>query len=173
MQFPESLIPALVGALAAVLTSVVGSLVGYRTLRAEYRSKHRLELIGKQIAACEELWAALVTGSQSSGDSRVIHHRDGKSYVSVTDARQFYGSLTSVFNSSSGLYYSRELRDALFALRGFVESDLMTLVSEETSLVEISNNKAKKFDGHVNWLRIAIRREIGVEDLKAATEGPV
>ena len=170
MQFPESIIPALVGALAAVATSIVGSLVGYRTLRAEYRSRHRLELIIKQMAACEELWAALLIGSQSSGENRVVHHRDGKSYVSVPDSRQFYDDLTRVFNSQSGLYYSRELRQALFDLRGFVEADLMTLGD---GLVEISNNKAKKFDGYVRTLRVAIRREIGVEDLKAATEGPV
>jgi hypothetical protein len=173
MQFPESIIPALVGALAAVATSIVGSLVGYRTLRAEYRSRHRLELIGKQIAACEDLWAALLIGSQSSGENRVIHHRDGKSFVSVPDSRQFYDDLTRTFNSSSGLYYSRELRDDLFALRGFVESDLMSLGGDDADLVEISNSKAKKFDGLVRNLRVAIRREIGVEDLKAATEGPV
>ena len=40
----------------------------------------------------------------------------------------------------------------------FVETEFMTLGD---GLVEISNNKAKKFDGHVRYLRIAIRREIG------------
>lgn len=173
MQIPDALFPALVGALAAVLTSVLASLLGYRTLRAEYTSRHRLELIGKQIAACEALWATLGLAAQAQGDRRVIVHQDGKSYVSPAVARELYLELTRVFNSSSGLYYSKDLRTALFGLRDFIETDLMEGGAGGQPLREISNNKARKFDQAVTWLRVAIRKEIGVEDLKAGVEGPI
>ena len=78
-----------------------------------------------------------------------------------------------MFNSPSGLYYSHLLRKALFDLRSFIEKELLANAQEGQTELEISNTKANNFpDGAVQNLRIALRKEIGTEDLAVAREGP-
>jgi hypothetical protein len=55
-------------------------------------------------------------------------------------------------------------------LRDFLENDLLSGVDKQVTEMEISKNKARKFDGLVQALRIAIRKEIGVENLQVGQE---
>lgn len=173
MQITDTVIASIVGAIAAVITSLLASWVGYRTLRAELLAKHRQELISKQIAACEALWAVLEPVSRSVGENRVIKARGNKHYVDILAAKELCAALTKVFNSPSGLYYSRLLRTALFNLRSFIEKEFLENAQEGQPELEISNTKANNFlADEVQNLRIALRKEIGTEDLAVAREGP-
>jgi hypothetical protein len=174
MQITDTVIASIVGAIAGVITSLLASWIGYRTLRTEFLAKHRLELISKQIAACEALWIVLEPVSRSVGENRVIKARGNKHYVDVQAAKELCAKLTLVFNSLSGLYYSRFLRKALFDLRDFIEKEFLANAQEGQTELEVSNTKANNFlDGEVQNLRIALRKEIGTEDLSVAKEGPV
>jgi len=173
MQFGENFVAAVVGALSAILTSVIASWVSYRSLRAEYLGKHRLELISKQMAACEALWAVLEPASRSEGEARIIVHKKDQPYIVLSVAKKFYDDLNKVFNSTPGLYYSRQLRTELFDLRNFIMKEFISEASEDQFEVQISKSKEEKFDGKVQQLRIAIRAEIGVKDLKVTSEGPI
>jgi hypothetical protein len=172
MQLTDTVIAAVVGALAAVLTSLAASWVRYRALRADYLGKYRMELISKQMAACEALWRVLEPGSRSHGQVRVIVNKNDKHYASVEVAEKLYGELTQVFNSPSGLYFSRQLRESLFELRDFIGDEFLKKAESGNTELEISNNKAKSFHGRLATLRIALRKEIGTEDLVVSKEGP-
>ena len=162
-----------VGFISALVTSILGSWLGYRTLRAEYLGKRNIEFINKQLVACESLWIVLESGSRSKGTERVIVHKNEQAYLHLSPAINLYDSLNKVFNSASGLYYSKKLRDELFDLRNFIMDELISKIKEGQTEIQISNNKAKEFDSKVQQLRIAIRAEIGVNDLKVTNEGPI
>ncbi len=162
-----------VGFLSALMTSILGSWLGYRVLRAEYLGKRNVDFINKQMTACEALWTILEPSARSQGEERVIVHKNEQSYVVLSVAKKLYDSLNNVFNSASGLYYSRQLRTELFDLRNFILDEFVSTVTNGQAEIQISKNKAEKFDSKVQQLRIAIRAEIGVEDLKVTSEGPI
>ena len=112
--------------------------------------------------------------SRSVGAIRVVTTKGNKRYVDIQAAKELCEALTKVFNSPSGLYYSLQLRTALFDLRDFVEKEFLENVQESQAEIEISNVKANTFlNGIVQNLRIAVRKEIGTEDLVVAKEGPI
>jgi hypothetical protein len=166
----STLIASVAGVLSAVLASAGASWVSYRALRSEYLSKRRLELISKQMGACEALWAALASGSRSRVGNRVVIYRDDHPYVVLATAQELCESLTTVFTSPAGLYYSRSVRHCLFELRDFLENEFLSGVREQVSELEISKSKAKNFDYLVQSLRISIRKELGVENLQVGQE---
>ena len=162
-----------VGFLSALVTSILGSWLGYRILRAEYLGKRNVDFINKQMSGCEALWVILEPTSRSLGEERVIIHKNEQSYVVLVTAKKLYDSLNKVFNSTSGLYYSKQLRTELFDLRNFILGEFISIAKDGQAEIQISKNKEDKFDGKVQQLRIAIRAEIGVEDLKVTSEGPI
>jgi len=83
-------------------------------------------------------------------------------------AKKLYDGLSELFNSHLGLYYSKSIRKCLFELRDFIQIELLNRGDGD-----ISNAKVAIFDGYVQNLRTAIRKEIGVEDLKVTKQGPV
>jgi hypothetical protein len=166
MQLTDAIIPAIIGAITAIFTSLIASWISFRTLKAEFIGKRQLDLIGKQTAACEALWSVLEPGSRSLGKVRVISHKNNKHYVNIAVAEIFYSELIRIFNSPSGLYYSRELRDSLFKLTNFMRDNFLSNSQSEESELAISNNLVKSFQGRLEGLRIAIREEIGTIDLK-------
>lgn len=165
-----TLIAAVAGVLSAVLASAGASWVSYRALKSEYLGKRRLELIGKQIAACEALWNALASTSRSHVGNRVVIYRNDHPWVALATAHELCESLTAVFMSPAGLYFSRTVRHCLFDLRDFLESEFLSGAHEQVSEIEISKRKAKNFDYLVQCLRVAIRKELGVENLQVANE---
>lgn len=162
-----------VGFLSAIVTSILGSWLGYRTLRAEYLGKRNIEFASKQLTACEMLWISLEPASRSKGSGRVIVNKDEQSFVVLSAAKDFYDSLNKVFNSPSGLYYSRRLRNELFDLRDFTLDEFLSNGKEGQAEVKISKSKAKEFDSKVQQVRIAIRDEIGVKDLTVTSKNPI
>ena len=166
-------ISILVGFLTAVATSIIGAWLSYRALRAEYLGKLNIEFINKQLAACEALWVVLEPASRSKGSKRVIIWKNDEPYVILSVANDLYNSLNAVFNSSSGLYFSRHLRGELFDLRNFIQNELTANVKAGQTEILVPRGKAEKFDSKVQQLRIAIRTEIRVEDLKVTTTGPI
>lgn len=165
-----TLIAAIAGVLSAVLASAGASWVSYRALKSEYLGKRRLELIGKQMAACEALWTTLASGSRSHVGNRVVVYRNDHPHVVLATAQEMCESLTDVFTSPAGLYYSRTVRHCLFDLRDFLEGEFLSGTYEQGSELEISKTKAKKFDYLVQSLRVSIRKELGVENLQVAKE---
>lgn len=162
-----------VGFLSALVTSILGSWLGYRTLRAEYLGKRNVDFINKQMAACEALWVVLEPAARSQGAERVIIHKNEQYYINQSVAKKLYDSLNRVFNSASGLYFSRQLRTELFDLRNFILDEFISSVNNDQTEIQVSKSKAEKFDSKVQQLRIAIRAEIGVGDLKVTSEGPI
>lgn len=172
MELGDTIISALIGAVAAALTSLAGYWVSYRNLRAEYLAKRNIDFTNKQIAACEALWVVLEPISRSQGDERVIIHRDQKTFIVLCAAREFYKSLCRVFYSSAGLYYSKQLRNELFDLRNYLMEEFISKAEEGQTEMPVGRNKVERLDGKVQQLRIAIRAEIGVEDLRVANTAP-
>jgi hypothetical protein len=173
MQLGEIVISALIGALTAAITSLIGFWVSYKNLSAEYLGKLNIELTNKQLSACEALWIILEPVSRSRGVTRVIIQRNEQPYVVLNAAKNFYDSINKVFYSKSGLYYSRRLRNELFDLRDYILEEFISKMKDGVTEIQINKSKVKKFDGKVQQLRIAIRAEIGVEDLKVTSEGSI
>jgi len=126
---------------------------------------------GQDQEACERLWGALGPVSFSPGKERVLVEYPDRVTVKVQIARDFIETAITVFYSPSGLYFSREVRKKLFALRDFILDELLKDAEGEMSEVNISKNKARRFRNKVTELRIAIREEIGVTDLQVAKNG--
>jgi hypothetical protein len=82
--------------------------------------------------------------------------------------QDFIEQIISVFYSTSGLYFSRDVRIKLFDLRDFIRDNFLN--EPDKNEIPISKNIANRFRSKVTKLRIAIRKEIGVEDLKVTAE---
>jgi hypothetical protein len=173
MELGENIVSALIGAATAAVTSLIGFWVSYRNLRAEYLAKRKIDLSSKQVAACEALWIILEPASRSQGEVRMVIYRDDQPYIVLSIAREFYTALCKVFYSTAGLYFSRTLRNEFFDLRDFIMEEFISKAKENQKEIQIAKNKAKSLDGKVQQLRIAIRAELGVEDLNVASENPI
>jgi hypothetical protein len=163
----DSLLAAFVGAIIAIVTSIIATWVSFRNIRTEYQTKYHLELVERQIKACESLWSVLAITSRTFGDQRLIIFNEKDAAISVECAQKLYSDLTVVFNSSSGLYFSKDLRRSLFVLRDFLGEEIITNKSDEQTL-QWSKTKAKDLDGYIQNLRNAIRNEVGLVDLTVA-----
>ena len=163
----DSFIAALAGFITAIVASIIASWVSFRSIRTEYKTKYHSELIGRQIQSCENLWSALGAASRTIGDQRLIVVNKKDATISVECAKKIYNDLSSVFNSSSGLYFSKNLRQSLFELRDFLGQEILLKVKKEAFL-QWSKTKANDLDGYIQNLRNAIRHEVGVEDLTIA-----
>jgi hypothetical protein len=168
----DTIIAAIVGFVSAVITTLIASRVSYRKLRSEYLAQHRKEIIEKQIAACETLWTALEPVSKADGETRIVIDIDDNPRVILPIAIEFNRRITEIFFSPAGLYFSRELRGALFNLRDFIQKEFISGHSEGDIEFGISKTKCRKFRSKVTKLIITIREEIDVEDLCAARKGP-
>lgn len=159
----ETFFPAIVGALTAIFTSIVANWVSMRSIKAEYEKKHQMELIAKQFSACEDLWHALETASMKSMGSKCVF--DSSLVYSKENAKELYDRLFAVFLSPAGLYFSRDLRKCFFRLTDFIGAEINAENNHGWS-----KTKIKTFDGMVQDLRVAIRHEMGLEDLTVTRE---
>lgn len=167
----DTLIAAIVGSVSALISSTIGSWISYRLLKSEYRNKFRLELITKQIDACEKLWSSLALASKSRGANHVLQHRNKNIFLNIQAAMILHENLVDALNLSSGLYFSRVLRSSIFELKDYIEMEISDAVTENE--VSISKTKANKLDGYVQNVRMAIRKELNLENLQVTKEGPV
>ncbi|MCD4738859.1 MAG: hypothetical protein K8R89_06330 [Anaerolineae bacterium] len=172
MQVTDTIIAAIVGFLSAVITSLIASRVSYRKLKTEYLAQHRKEIIDKQVSACESLWIALEPASRVDGETRIVVNVHDSPRVILPVAIEFNRKITEVFFSPSGLYFSRQLRRALFGLRDFIQEEFISKNLGKEIEFDISKTKYRKFRSKMTKLIITIREEIGVEDLCLAREGP-
>ena len=164
-----TVIASLVGFGSAVITALLASSLTRHRLRQELRSAYRGDLAQKQVVACEALWSALASTSIAPGSNHVIK-RDGDIFTAdIGLVHELVCRLNEVFHSGHGLFLSRRTRHALFALRDCLCDELLVLKSD-TSTVRIPKAKTHAIDDRVTALRIALRAEIGVEDLGVARE---
>lgn len=173
MVLSDVVLTGIIAAVVAIITSLITSFISFRTVKTEILSTYRQDLINRQVTACEMLWEALNLASKAKGDNFVIRYKDDKQYINLTAAKKLHQEITEVFNSKYGLYYSLTLREEIFGLRRFIESEFLELDLSSQSSPTISKTKAKSFFGRVGNLRIALRKEIGVENLTVGKEGPV
>jgi hypothetical protein len=173
MAFSEVILTSIIAAIVAIITSLITSSVTSKNLKTEILSKHRQDLIRRQVIACETMWSALKLASKAKGENFVIQYKDEKTFVNIAAAKRLHNNLTESFNSKHGLYFSRELRDAIFNLRNFIEKEFLNTNFSSTTEAALSKSKTKSFFGRVASLRNALRTEIGVEDLTVGKEGPV
>lgn len=166
----EVLLTAIVGSLSGFFASFISVYFAYKSIKSDYRGKFELEIISKQINACETLWSILSVASKSEGEDRILTHKNDQITLDAQGAKKLYDALNQIFNSPMGLYFSRALRKSLFELRDFIYSEFLQKATKEN---HISNTKAAKFDGYIQNLRVAIRREIGVVDLSVTMKGPL
>jgi hypothetical protein len=162
----ETIIAAMVGAITAIITSILAAWVSYYNISKEYKTKYHMDLVSKQIDACEKLWGVLEIASKKGGADKLISESDKGTFISIEAARKLHSNLTEIFNSPSGLYYSRSLRSELFILRDFIDNQILKDI-QETKL-QWSKAKANKLDGYIQNLRTAIREEMGLDDLRVS-----
>ncbi|WKZ40460.1 MAG: hypothetical protein QY328_00225 [Anaerolineales bacterium] len=167
----DLLITTLISVVSAVFVSVIGFLISYRLLKSEYLGKHRMELISKQMVACEKLWVDLSVASKSKQKSNLIANQKNALYLDGKITEALYSNIITTINSPSGLYFSRHLRKSVFDLRDFIEQEIYIDLNNQDQPISIT--KAKKLDGYIQNVRIAIRKELKIEDLKASQEGPL
>lgn len=167
----DLIVVSLISTTSAILISIIGVFVSHKLLKSELLGKYRTELIAKQISACESLWVNLSFASKSKVKGALIQkHKDG---VSLNGKKVFdlHKGITDIVNSQHGLYFSKELRKSVYELRNFIEDEI-GLDAKHINF-QVSNTKANKLDGYVQNLRVAIRKELKLEDIKAAKEGPL
>ncbi|HKJ39842.1 MAG TPA: hypothetical protein VJ972_13775 [Anaerolineales bacterium] len=171
MPSTEIIIPAIAGITTAIISSLVGAWVTYRALKRDYQNKYQMELINRQIAACETLWSVLSVASRSKGNNHVLCKNNGKFLLNIEKGIELHDNVVNTVNSQHGLYFSRELRQSVFDLRDFIENEINFDLKDE--YIPVSNTKANKLDGYVQNIRVAIRKELRLEDINAAKEGPL
>jgi hypothetical protein len=184
MEIPkDAVVPlaAAAGAIIGAVTNFIGSLLTSRwtsereshRLRTEYEAKHRTQLITKQIAACEEIWGALRLASKRKGAEQVVVWNGSSASISAKHAKELYLSLINIFNTPTGLYLSHDVRQKLWPVLDILEEKLAPEICGRSERSDVSKNTISSFWGCVAELRNALRRELGVEDLKVTREEPV
>jgi len=166
----ETLIAAILGTTSGLILGIASLYFAYRNLKFEYRGKFELEIIMKQISACEALWGVLANSSKSDGDERILIYQENQIAINKKNVKKLYDDINQIFNSPMGLYFSRDLRKNMFDLRDFINAEFLQKLPKDDL---ISKTKAEKFDGYVQNLRLAIRKEIGAVDLVVTKKGPL
>jgi hypothetical protein len=165
----DILIASFVSVASAIVVSVIGFLVSYKLLKSELLGKHRMELISKQLIACEKLWSDLSIASKGKG--YWLKKNNNGAIIYRNKMIELHNNIIDTVNSQHGLYYSRKLRKSIFELRDFMENEFDLDLKEEK--IQISSTKANKIDGYVQNVRVAIRKELKLEDINAVKEGPL
>jgi hypothetical protein len=105
----DTVVAAIVGSLSGFLVSIISVYFAYKNLKSDYKGKFELEIISKQILACEALWGTLSIASRSAGDDKVLTYQDDHIVLIPKNARKMYDDINQLFNSPLGLYFSRNL----------------------------------------------------------------
>ncbi len=123
--------------------------------------------------SCEALWTSLEPVSMYDGENRIVVERDDGIFVQVPVAEEFNESLTSIFFSPAGLYFSRKLRHEMFDLLEYINDEMLQETVSDDAEIKISRSKFKAFRHKVHKLITAIRLEAGAYDLEIGKEGPL
>lgn len=162
--FQPVIITAFIAAITALVTTLITSTLATNRMKLDYKYKFRLETIQKKILACEELWKILQPASITLGKPRIISIDKGDYYVMRDVAKQFYTNLSEIMFSSHGLYYSADLRMAIYKLRDCVKNQF--LLGKGGNLFKISPDQKELYLEFVTMLIDSVRREMGVEQIK-------
>ena len=133
----------------------------------ERRDKYRTELAIRQLDAAENLWKTLEPTSLSQGQNRIIENSYSEPTAKVKEAGEFISNFTDAFNQGAGLYISKETRVSLHKFRDYIRSEIVeSNVSADT--FPLSAELVQTFKYLRREARIALRRELGSADLRAA-----
>lgn len=171
MSLPEAVVTIIAGALVAIISSALGAWGALVTLRRDYQNRYRMEIINKQMLACETLWSALSIASKYNGNEGLIEISKKGAVLRKKNIVELLRKIANALNSHHGLYYSKEVRNSVFALRDFIEGEIN--INGKDTLILLSNTKANKLDGYIQNVRIALRRELRAENINHAKEGPL
>lgn len=163
-----------------VLSAVIGGAVGFaaayltvqfeiRKIKLQLQAAHRGELVRRQLNACEKIWAIFGAASRSGGEGRMIKNQDGQRFVQAEEARHFVRRLEDAFNSENGIYLSRRCRERLFEFRDFIR-DAFCQEDRSHLLLPLSEQQFATFYELRRRARLALRAEVGTEDLQVASE---
>ena len=161
---------SLIGLFSGVVTSSVGAWAGYRKIRSELIGSYRQNLFLKQQESCEAIWEALEVASFLVTEDSIICGTPNDWKLNIEKTIEFNRRLTRVFCSYYGLYLSKQTRSTLFQLRDFLVNIVSDIEDNDSDYIVLSNTQVRRIRGRVTALRIALRSEIGVKDLKIGQE---
>jgi hypothetical protein len=164
-----TVIAAIVGFVSAVVGSIIAGVINHRRLSAELRAQRRKEYFGRQLAACEALWKQLLPLTEHACDASLVQETGTGGLAYPKRANRFCEDITAEFYAPTGLYLSRDVREKLFRLRGFLHNSLVKRHPDCES-VEVGKRFFKTYAALKQQLIRAIRMEVGVLDLQVGRE---
>lgn len=171
----NEVVAALIGGIAGVVAGIGAAWVTMRAqitkVQIQLGAQHRGELVRRQLDACEDIWAIFDAASRSGGAGRMLQGQEGKRFIKVENAQAFIRRLEEAFNSKSGIYLSRNCRSKLFKFRDFLREQLSSAQTDQEEMsLPLPEEQFKRFYELRRQARLALRAEVGTEDLRVARE---
>ena len=166
-------------ALISFVTAILVAILGYIFTKTKTREEQRLALermineqslmlerfkdeqaetfrmgyYQKQLTAYEKFWSTLGVASyySTSEDTLVIKREDGV-YLNCDLVQGFFTSFREFFYSEFGLYLSKDLREAVFEVRDFMQELIDDSEGPAGGAIKISNTNAKRVSNGFDWI---------------------
>lgn len=143
----------------------------FERFKKEQIETFRMDYYKNQLEAYQELWAILAPISHySPGEDTILIKKANAQYLNCKILEEFFLEFRNFFYSQKGIFLSKELRQAIFEVRDFVVDIQKTNTVSSNGLIKISNNKAKRIENGMDWIRKNIRRDVGLEDSRLPTD---
>lgn len=186
-------ISAVISFVTAILVSILGYIFTQKKTREEQRlalerlineqslmlerfkdeqvETFRMGYYQKQLTAYEKFWSMLgVASYYSTNEDTLIIERDAGVYLNCDLVQRFFTSFRDFFYSEFGLYLSKELREAVFEVRDFMQELMDDSEGTAGGAIKISNTKAKSVSKGFDWIRKRARADIGLYDIQSPIE---
>jgi len=128
------------------------------------------ELALRQLDAAQEMWSLFeVTSISGDRNSIIIDGLTETPSFDIEKTKIFIETFNSTFSKKSGLFISRDTRVELYKFRNFIIDKLIGQY-ETTSNTSLSRSQVDAFLGLRTAARLALRNEVGSEDITIAKE---
>lgn len=150
----------------------IGSLLTYflagQKRRKEEEAKVSVEQTQYALEAYRKFAALLKPISEhASPESKIVIKKDGQAYINAPVARKFYEDIRDFVYSEYGIYLSQNLRQRVIPeSRDYILKLIDNSTPDDDGWVPIGNNKAKKAQNALNWIRHTVLKESGTSNLE-------
>jgi hypothetical protein len=153
---------------SAVITSILAHWLMFRRLRRQFAERYRTVYFEKQLASYQKLWSLLKPTSLYPGEDAIIFETDPDPQFDPANAKAFCRAITDFFFSEQGIFLSKDVRKALFDLRGALEEIGKTGSSGRR--FTISRNQVQLVRDSAAQLITVMRNNLGLRNLKFKIE---
>ncbi len=164
--------PTVLAAIITAIATIVGVLIAYFIAGSKRRREKEAELYGEEKQRSLEAYrkfSALLkpTAEHGAPEEKIVIREKKQAYINAPVARAFFAALRDFVYSDYGPYLSQKMRQKVIPeSRDYIFGLIEDATPDEKGWVPISNNKARKAQNALNWIRHTVLTEGGGGNLE-------